>query len=55
MSIESELTRLINVKNALRSWLVSKGITVSEAALLPEMVELLNNVSGTDRTVRCNG
>ena len=47
MSIESELTRLINAKNALRSWLVSKGITVSEAALLPEMVELLDNVSGT--------
>ena len=47
MSIESELTRLINAKNALRSWLVSKGIAVSEAALLPEMVELLDNVSGT--------
>lgn len=44
MSIESEITRLVNAKSALRSWLVSKGISVSNTALLPDMVELLDNV-----------
>ena len=44
MSIESEITRLVNAKRALRSWLVSKGIGVPSSALLPDMVELLDNV-----------
>ena len=44
MSIESEITRLVNAKSALRSWLVSKGIGVPSSALLPDMVELLDNV-----------
>lgn len=44
MSIESEITRLVNAKSALRSWLVSKGISVPGSALLPDMVELLDNV-----------
>lgn len=44
MSIESEITRLVNAKSALRSWLVSKGIGVPGSALLPDMVELLDNV-----------
>ena len=50
MSIESEITRLVNAKSALRSWLVSKGIGVPSSALLPDMVELLDDVqtgSGT--------
>ena len=50
MSIESEITRLVNAKRALRSWLVSKGVGVPSSALLPDMVELLDNVqtgSGT--------
>lgn len=55
MSIESEITRLVNAKRALRSWLVSKGIGVPSSALLPDMVELLDNVqtgsgSGTAET-----
>ena len=55
MSIESEITRLVNAKSALRSWLVSKGISVSNTVLLPDMVELLDNVqtgsgSGTTET-----
>ena len=44
MSIESEITRLVNAKNALRSWLVSKGVGVPGSALLPDMVELLDDV-----------
>ena len=50
MSIESEITRLVNAKSALRSWLVSKGVGVPGSALLPNMVELLDDVqtgSGT--------
>ena len=50
MSIESEITRLVNAKSALRSWLVSKGVGVPSSALLPDMVELLDDVqtgSGT--------
>lgn len=50
MSIESEITRLVNAKSALRSWLVSKGVGVPGSALLPDMVELLDDVqtgSGT--------
>ena len=50
MSIESEITRLVNAKRALRSWLVSKGVGVPSSALLPDMVELLDDVqtgSGT--------
>ena len=53
MSIESEITRLVNAKSALRSWLVSKGVGVPSSALLPDMVELLDNVqtgSGTAET-----
>ena len=55
MSIESEITRLVNAKRALRSWLVSKGIGVPSSTLLPDMVELLDNVqtgsgSGTAET-----
>ena len=46
MSIESEITRLIDAKTALRSRLVSKGVDVPSDALLPEMVELLDDVPG---------
>lgn len=47
MSIKSEITRLVNAKTALRSRLVSKGVTVPSNALLPEMVELLDDVPGS--------
>ena len=58
MSIESEITRLVNAKSALRSWLVSKGVGVPGSALLPDMVELLDDVqtgSGTAEQLRRPG
>ena len=50
MSIESEITRLVNAKSALRSWLVSKGVGVPSSALLPDMVELLDDVQAGSGT-----
>lgn len=46
MSIKSEITRLIDAKTALRNRLVSKGVVVPSDALLPEIVELLDDVPG---------
>ena len=46
MSIKSEITRLIDAKTALRNRLVSKGMVVPPGTLLPEMVELLDDVPG---------
>ena len=52
MSIKSEITRLVNAKTALRSHLVSKGMVVPSDTLLPEMVELLDDVPGGDSLSR---
>ena len=46
MSIKSKITRLIDAKTALRNRLVSKGVVVPSDALLPEIVELLDDVPG---------
>ena len=44
MSIEQEITRLVDAKAAFKSWLTSKGVSVPKDALLPSMVDLLERV-----------
>lgn len=44
MSIESEITRLVEAKQDLKGWLTGKGVSVPSNALLPAMVDLLGNV-----------
>ena len=39
MSIEQEITRLVNAKAAFKSWLTAKGVSVPKDALLPSMVD----------------
>lgn len=41
MSIEQEITRLVDAKAAFKSWLTAKGVSVPKDALLPSMVDLL--------------
>lgn len=45
MSIEQEITRLVDAKAAFKSWLTAKGVSVPASALLPDMVDLLKRVS----------
>lgn len=44
MSIEQEITRLVDAKAAFKSWLTAKGVNVPKDALLPSMVDLLAHV-----------
>ena len=44
MSIEQEITRLVDAKAAFKSWLTAKGVSVPKDALLPSMVDLLARV-----------
>ena len=44
MSIEQEITRLVDAKAAFRNWLTAKGVSVPASALLPDMVDLLKRV-----------
>ena len=44
MSIEQEITRLVDAKAAFKSWLTAKGVSVPTSALLPDMVDLLARV-----------
>ena len=44
MSIEQEITRLVDAKAAFKSWLTAKGVSVPKEALLPSMVDLLARV-----------
>ena len=44
MSIEQEITRLVDAKAAFKSWLTAKGVSVPKDALLPSMVDLLERV-----------
>lgn len=44
MSIEQEITRLVDAKAAFKSWLTAKGVSVPTSALLPDMVDLLERV-----------
>ena len=44
MSIEQEITRLVDAKAAFKSWLTAKGVSVPTNALLPDMVDLLERV-----------
>ena len=44
MSIEQEITRLVDAKTAFKNWLTAKGVSVPTSALLPDMVELLERV-----------
>ena len=44
MSIEQEITRLVDAKAAFKSWLTAKGVSVPASALLPDMVDLLKRV-----------
>ena len=37
MSIEQEITRLVDAKAAFKSWLTAKGVSVPKEALLPSM------------------
>ncbi len=45
MSIEQEITRIVDAKAAFKSWLTAKGVSVPASALLPDMVDLLKRVS----------
>ena len=45
MSIEQEITRLVDAKAAFKNWLTAKGVSVPASALLPDMVDLLKRVS----------
>ena len=44
MSIEQEITRLVDAKTAFKNWLTAKGVSVPTSALLPDMVDLLERV-----------
>lgn len=44
MSIEAEITRLVEAKQALGTYLEEKGVTVPNYALLGDMVALLGNI-----------
>lgn len=44
MSIETEITRLVEAKQAFSSWLTSKNIQVPSYALLGDLVGLLSQV-----------
>lgn len=44
MRIETEITRLVGAKANLKAWLTEKGVSVPDAALLPEIVDLLDGV-----------
>ena len=44
MSIEQEITRLVDAKAAFKSWLTAKGGSVPASALLPDMVDLSERV-----------
>lgn len=44
MSIESEITRLVEAKQGLKDWLIKQNVTVFNGALLGDLVKLLNTV-----------
>ena len=55
MSIESEITRLVNAKQELADWLTEQNVAVPTGALLGDLVALLGQVktsSSTGATVK---
>ena len=44
MSIESEITRLVEAKQVLENWLIKQNVAVPNDALLGDLVKLLNAV-----------
>lgn len=44
MSIESEITRLVEAKQGLENWLIKQNVAVPNDALLGDLVKLLNAV-----------
>ncbi len=44
MSIETEVTRLVEAKQSLATWLTDRNVSVPEGALLGTLVELLDEV-----------
>lgn len=55
MSIESEITRLVNAKQELSDWLTEQNVAVPTGALLGDLVTLLGQVktsSSTGATVK---
>ena len=53
MSIQTELTRIINAKAAIKTAIEGKGVTVPEATLLDGMASLIENIEagGGEKTL----
>lgn len=51
MSIESEITRLVEAKQGLENWLIKQNMAVPNDALLGDLVKLLNAVQTSSGSV----
>lgn len=52
MSIEAEITRLVEAKQDLATWLEAKDVTVPQDALLGTLVDLVKTINLTDGDAR---
>ncbi len=52
MSIEAEITRLVEAKQDLATWLKSKDVSVPQGALLGTLVDLVKNINLSEGNAR---
>ena len=52
MSIEAEITRLVEAKQELATWLKSKDVSVPQDALLGTLVDLVKTINLSEGSAR---